>query len=139
MQANSTANLRRWEREEVGISVSLVLKAGELKSDNSTATINISLSGLAVRTALALVPRQELAIVIKGQFSRTISACVVWVRQDESSNCTIAGLKFLLYKDAIATYQLQVPLSGGGGDLPGGIHDATSPVSKFRAAILGVV
>ena len=79
MQSNSTANLRRWEREEVAISVSLVLKAGELKSDNSTATINISLSGLAVRTALALVPRQELAIVIKGQFSRTISACVVWV------------------------------------------------------------
>jgi hypothetical protein len=139
MQANSTANLRRWEREKVAFPVSLVLKPGQLKSDNSTTTINISLSGLAVRTALALVPRQELAIVFKEQFSRTISACVVWVREDKSSSRTIAGLKFLLYKDVIATYKLGVPLSVGVGDLPGGIHNANSPVSKFRATILGVV
>ena len=97
MQTNSPLDLRRWERELVAIPVSLVLKADKLKSDTFTATIDVSLSGVGVRTTLALVPRQGVAIVIKGQFSQTIPARVVWVREDESSNSKIAGLKFLLY------------------------------------------
>jgi hypothetical protein len=55
------------------------------------------LSGVGVRTTLALVPTQGVEIVITGQFSQTIPARVVWVREDESSNSTIAGLKFLLH------------------------------------------
>jgi hypothetical protein len=102
MQANSHADLRRWEREPVAIPVSLVLKANDLKSDITTATINISLSGMSVLTKLALVPTQEVAIVIKGQFSQTIPARVVWVREDASSHWTIAGLKFLPYTIAVA-------------------------------------
>jgi hypothetical protein len=92
----SAADLRRWERESVSIPVSLVLKADKLKSDSFTATINVCLSGVSVRTALELVPKQEVAIVIRGQFTRTIFARVTWVRRDGSSNSTIAGLKFLL-------------------------------------------
>jgi hypothetical protein len=95
MQTISAANHRRWERAPVAIPVSLVLKAGKLKSDTFTATIDVSLSGVGVRTTLALVSRQEVAIIIKGQFSQTIPARVAWVRQDESRNSTIAGLKFL--------------------------------------------
>jgi len=93
---NSPPDLRRWEREPVAIPVSLVLKADKFEPHTSTATINISLAGVGVRTTLALVQRQGVAIVIKGQFSRTIPARVVWVREEESSNSTIAGLKFLL-------------------------------------------
>jgi c-di-GMP-binding flagellar brake protein YcgR len=97
MRTIIAVDLRRWEREPAAIPVSLVLEADKLKSDTFTTTIDISLSGVGVRTMLALVPRQEVAIVIKGQFSHTIRARVVWVQEDESSNSTVAGLKFLLY------------------------------------------
>jgi hypothetical protein len=96
MQSIRSVDLRRWEREPVAIPVSLVLKADRSRSDTFTATTDVSLSGLRVRTRVALVPRQGVAIVIKGQFSQTLAARVVWVREDESNNSTIAGLKFLL-------------------------------------------
>ncbi|MGD0227149.1 MAG: PilZ domain-containing protein [Terriglobia bacterium] len=96
MQTISPPDLRRREREPVAIPVSLVLRADKLKLDTFTTTMNISLSGVGIRTMLALVPKQEVEIVIKGQFSQTIPARVVWAREEESSNSTIAGLKFLL-------------------------------------------
>jgi hypothetical protein len=96
MQPISAADLRRWEREPAAIPVRLVVRTEKSKPDNFAVTLNTSLSGVSVRTTLALVPRQEVEIVIKGQFCHTIPARVVWVRQDESSNSTIAGLKFLL-------------------------------------------
>jgi hypothetical protein len=94
MQTNSPADLRRRERELTSIPVGLVSKADESKSDTSSTTINISLSGVRIRTKLALVPRQEVAVVIEGQFSRTIPARVVWVQEDKSSHWKVAGLKF---------------------------------------------
>jgi hypothetical protein len=97
MQVNNHGDLRQWEREPVDIPVALVVKSGESESDFSTTTLNISLSGASVLTKLALVPRQELTFIIKGQFSRVICARVVWVREDPSSNSVIAGLKFLSY------------------------------------------
>ncbi len=96
MQTMSAVDLRRWEREPAAIPISLVLKADKSKSDTFTATIDVSLSGVGVRTSLALVPRQEVVIVIKGQFTQTVPARVIWVREDESGNSKIAGLKFLL-------------------------------------------
>jgi hypothetical protein len=67
---------------------------GELKSDTSASATNISLTGVRVQTKLALVPKQEVAVVIEGQFSQIIPARVVWVREDKSSHWKIAGLKF---------------------------------------------
>ena len=96
MQTTSAGGVRRWEREPVAIPVGLVVKADQRKSDTFTDTINISLSGVGVRTTLALVPKQEVAIIIKGQFSHTVAARVAWVRQDAFSNSMLAGLKFLL-------------------------------------------
>jgi hypothetical protein len=93
MQTNSPADLRRREREPAAIPVGLVSKVGELKSDTSASTLNISLSGVRVRTTLALVPRQAVAITIEGQFSWTMSGRVVWVRKDVSSSWTTAGIK----------------------------------------------
>jgi hypothetical protein len=102
MQANSHDDLRRWAREPVTIPVGLVLKANGSNSDTTTATLNISLSGVSVRTLLPLIPGQEVAIVIKGHFSRTIPARVMWVRKDGSRSLTIAGLKFLPYPIVMA-------------------------------------
>ena len=96
MPTVNAADLRRWVREPAVIHVNLVLKADKPKSDTSTATTDVSLSGLGVRTTLTLVPKQEVAIVMERHFSRTIPARVVWVREDKSSNSTIAGLKFCL-------------------------------------------
>ena len=93
-QTDSPADLRGREREPAAIPVGLVSKADESKSDTSTTTINISLSGVRVRTKLPLVPKQEVAVVIEGEFSRTIPGRVVWAREDKSSHRTTAGIKF---------------------------------------------
>ena len=103
MQANNHADLRRWVREPVDIPVGLVLKANESNSDTTTAALNISLSGVSVRTLHALIPGQEVAIVIEGYLSRTIPARVVWARNDESRSWTVAGLKFLPYPIVLTT------------------------------------
>ena len=97
MPTISAVDLRRWERALVANAVTLALNADKLKSDTFAATLDVSLSGVGARTTLALVPSQGVAIVITGPLSQTIPARVVWVRKDESSNSTIAGLKFLLY------------------------------------------
>jgi len=96
IQTISGADLRRWEREPVAIPVSLILKSDKQESDTFTATVDVSLCGVCVRTTLTLLPRQGVAIVLEGQFSQTLPARVVWVRKDASGNATIAGLKFLL-------------------------------------------
>ena len=97
MQVNNHGELRQWEREPVDIPVGLILKSGESESDISTAALNISLAGVSILTKLALVPRQELTVIIKGQFSQAIRARVVWVRKDLARSSVIAGLKFLNY------------------------------------------
>ena len=97
MQANSHADHRKLKRQTVAVPVSIVRKANELTPDITAATMNISLSGVSILTQVALVPGQEVKIVIKGQFSQTIPTRVVWVREDGSSRRTIAWLKFLAY------------------------------------------
>ncbi len=94
-QSNTAANQRQWEREPASIPVSLVLRAEKFKSDPDATTIDISLSGIGVRTKLFLVPGEWVGIVPKGQFPQAIPARVAWVREDESQNLTIAGLTFL--------------------------------------------
>jgi hypothetical protein len=95
MQTKTTANLRQWEREPATIPVSLVLRAEKFKSDPDATAINISLSGVGVRTKLFLVPGEWVGIVPKGQFPQAIPARVAWVQEDESNNLTIAGLTFI--------------------------------------------
>jgi hypothetical protein len=97
MPFNVEVDLRRWEREAIAIPASLALKGDKLGSDTFAATMDISLSGASVHTKLALAPKQEVEVVIKGQFSRTIAARVIWVRRDQFGNGNIAGLKFLPY------------------------------------------
>ena len=95
MQTNNPVNNRRWEREPAAIPISLVLKAENFKSDTLATTIDVSLSGVGVRTTLALVPGEWVGIVAKGDFPHAIPTRVAWAREDESSHWTIAGLDFL--------------------------------------------
>ena len=95
MQTIRTAELREWERRPTGVPICLVSRVDLPKEDTFAAAIDASLSGLRVRTTLALVPRQEVSIVVVGQFTRTLHARVVWVRREESGESVLAGLKFL--------------------------------------------
>ena len=99
VQTINATDLPRWTREPVAIPVSLILDSDHPRSYTFTATLDISMSGVAVETRLPLVPKQEVAIVFTGDFSQTIRARVIWARKDESSNATIAGLKFLLCRE----------------------------------------
>jgi c-di-GMP-binding flagellar brake protein YcgR len=100
MQANTSANLRRWERQPTTIQISLVLKAEDDKVDISASVIDFSLCGVGVLTTLALVPGERIRIVAKAEFRHTILTHVVWVREAESSHWNYAGLEFLDISEA---------------------------------------
>lgn len=95
MTANSTAKLRRWERQPTAIPINLVLMAEDLKVDNSASIVEFSMRGVGVLTTLALAPGERVRIVAKGEFPDAIPSRVVWVRGDRSNQWTFAGLEFL--------------------------------------------
>jgi hypothetical protein len=95
MQENTSDTPRRWERQPAAIPISLVLSADRSKTDDSAVTVDISLHGARVRTKLTLVPGEWVGVVPSGEFPHTIPARVVWVREDECSHWTSAGLEFL--------------------------------------------
>jgi hypothetical protein len=95
MEANISIDGRRREREQATIPVGLVSKGGEVGADGGASTVNISLSGLRVRTKLPLVPKQTVGIVIDGQFSWTVQGRVVWVLEDAATPWKTAGIKFV--------------------------------------------
>ena len=93
MQENISHTLRRWQRQPSKIRMSLVLDADPIKVDDSAFTVDISRRGASVLTKLALVPGEWVEVVAKGKASRAVAAHVVWVREDESSHSTSAGLE----------------------------------------------
>jgi c-di-GMP-binding flagellar brake protein YcgR len=72
-----------------------VLKAENLKVDNSATILDFSLRGVGVLTTLALFPGERVRIVAKGEFSDDIPTRVVWLREDKSNHLSVAGLEFL--------------------------------------------
>ena len=95
MQTNTPADLRRWGRQPATVPVSLVLKAENLKVDNSATVIDFSFRGVGVLTTLALFPGERVRIIAKGEFPDDIPARVVWLREDVSNHLSVAGLEFL--------------------------------------------
>jgi hypothetical protein len=94
MQTVPFAHLRRSQREAVTIPVTLVVRSEGSKVDHEAYTIDISLRGVCVRTALELVPGEQVGVVPKGEFPHAIPARVVWVR-GEFGLWSVAGLEFL--------------------------------------------
>jgi hypothetical protein len=94
MQENTSYTPRRWERQPAAIPISLVSEADPSKADDSATTVDVCLRGVGVRTKLALVRGEWVGVVAKGKYPRSIPALVVWVRKDESSHSTFAGLEF---------------------------------------------
>jgi hypothetical protein len=94
MQENTSYTPRRWEREQAAVPISLVSGANPDKADDSAITVDISNRGASVRTKLALIPGEWLKVAGTGEYPRPTPALVVWVRMDESSHSTVAGLTF---------------------------------------------
>jgi hypothetical protein len=95
MQTNTFTDLRRWHRQPATVPVTLVLKAENLKVDNSAAILDFSLHGMGVLTTLALFPGERVRIIAKGEVTDDIPARVVWLREDVSNHLSVAGLEFL--------------------------------------------
>jgi hypothetical protein len=93
MQENTCHTPRRWQRQPSKIQISLGLEYDRLKADESATAIDISPSGVSVRTKLALVPGEWVKVAAKGEFKHAIPAHVVWTREDESGHSTCAGLE----------------------------------------------
>ena len=94
MQEYTSHTPRRCERQPASIPISLALETAPFKVDDSAITVDISPRGASVRTNLALVRGEWVKVVGKGQYPRPIPALVAWVREDESSHLTLAGLDF---------------------------------------------
>ena len=93
MQENTSHTPRRWQRQPSNIPISLVLEADPFKTDDLAITVEISPRGASVRTKLALVRGEWVKVVANGEISHAVAAHVVWVREDESSHSTFAGLE----------------------------------------------
>jgi hypothetical protein len=94
MQEKTSHTPRRWERQPATVPISLVLEADPTHADDSAITVDISVRGACVRTNLALVRGEWVKVFGRGQYPRPIPALVAWVRRDESSHLTLAGLDF---------------------------------------------
>jgi hypothetical protein len=95
MQTNSGSITRRWERQEAKTPIRLVLDPARFKTDDSAVTLDVSICGARVRTTLTLAPGDWVGVVPKGDFPHAIPARVVWVREDDYSHWTFAGLEFI--------------------------------------------
>jgi hypothetical protein len=94
MPANASTSGRRCERKAKTIPISLVLKEGRTKLDDSAFTLDISMRGASVRTKLSLEPGEWVGVIPVGELPDPIPARAVWVREDEQL-WTYAGLEFL--------------------------------------------
>jgi hypothetical protein len=94
VQQHTSRPPRRWERQPATVPISLVMEADPSKADDSAITVDISVRGASVRTHLTLVRGEWVKVVGKGQYPRPIPALVAWVRKDETSQSTLAGLDF---------------------------------------------
>ncbi len=93
MPTNTPAPARRFGRKPKTVPINLVINSDH-KSDSDAFTLDISPHGASVRTKLTLVPGELVGVVPKGEYSVTIPARAVWVREDECM-WTFAGLEFL--------------------------------------------
>ena len=94
MHENTSHTRRQWQRQPSDIPISLILEDVPFKAHDSAITVDISPRGASGRTKLALVRGEWLKVATNGEFTQAMAAIVVWVRYDESSHSTCAGLEF---------------------------------------------
>jgi len=95
MPSNAPSAIRRSDRESTAIPISLVKRSGGFRQDDAATTIDVSLNGMQVRTALPLAQDEWVGVIAKDEFPHAIPAHVVWVKVDEKTLWTFAGIEFL--------------------------------------------
>ena len=95
MPTNTSDTPRRWKRQPAKTPIRLVLNARDLKRDSAATIVDVSLGGMRVQTSLALVPGDWVGVIVKWEYPHAIPTRAVWVREDEYSHWTFAGLEFL--------------------------------------------
>ena len=93
MEEYSAYTRRQWQRQRSKIPISLILEDAPFKADDLAITVDISPRGASVRTKLALVLGDWVKVAAKEESTQVIAALVVWVREEESSHSTLAGLE----------------------------------------------
>ena len=68
MPSSSRIEPRRSERESASILITLVTRPEVIRQDEEATTIDTSLHGMRVRTALTLVPGKWVGVMAKGEF-----------------------------------------------------------------------
>jgi hypothetical protein len=94
MQEYPVHTRRLWQRQASNIPISLILEDAPFKAHDQATTVDISPRGASVRTQLALVRGEWLNVATNGEFTQAMAAIVVWVRYDQASQLTSAGLEF---------------------------------------------
>jgi hypothetical protein len=94
MQEYPSHTRRQWQRQPSINPIGLMLEDVLFKAHDSAITVDVSPRGASVRTKLALVRGQWLKVAANREFTEAMAAIVIWVRYDESSHLTFAGLEF---------------------------------------------
>jgi hypothetical protein len=95
MRAVPDTGLRYFQRIPATIPIRLVVESEGFKMEHEASTIDLSLRGVKVSTAIALLPGETVGIIARGDSRHAISACVVWVERVETGPRCLSGLEFL--------------------------------------------
>jgi hypothetical protein len=100
MKSGPFLNLRRSRRTPEANPIPLAIASEDYQVNHQAFTMNRSLHGLRIRTAVPLSPGETVVISRREGSRHTIPAHVVWVREPIPSAEYIAGLEFLSHSAA---------------------------------------
>ena len=85
---------RRSLRVREAISIGIAIASENYRVEHEAFTMNQSLQGVRIRTAIPLLPKEMVVAFPPGDSRHALPARVVWVRRPTSSAEYIAGLEF---------------------------------------------
>jgi hypothetical protein len=95
MESTRFVDRRRSLRVHEAISIGIAIAPENYRVEHEAFTMNQSLQGVRIRTAIPLLPEEMVVAFPRGDSRHATPARVVWVRRPISSAGYIAGLEFL--------------------------------------------
>jgi hypothetical protein len=71
------------------------LESEGFRVEHEAFTVDLSVQGIKVRAALALLPGERVGIIARGDSRHTIPARVVWSQRTGADQWSLAGFEFL--------------------------------------------
>ena len=88
-------DLGRSPRTPATIPIKLVEESEGFRVEHEASTVDLSVGGIKVRAALALLPGETVGIIARRDSRHTIPARVVWAQRAGADLWSLAGLEFL--------------------------------------------